>query len=213
MPADQPTERSPRRRLSPEQRIPEILAAVLRVFSDKGFTAARMDDIAAAAGLSKGGLYNHFASKEDVFLALLEGHGRDAHVNLPVLQPDTQVSVDWLLEKVIDQVYLAFMQEDGVRLIRLMLNEGIRFPQFVDYWHEILSGPFISLLDSAVTQGVRQGLLRDCEMSRTPALIMAPVLMFLHERLLYGMTGQPHIKMDHQQLHKQLLRECLTPVA
>lgn len=203
--------RTARRRLTPEQRIPEILAAALQVFSEKGFAAARMDDIARVAGMSKGGLYTHFASKEDIFHALLDHHGQNKRMQLPVLGEQEQVDVDWLLSRVLEPVYQAFRQDDSLRLIGLMLHEGSRFPQFVDYWHQVISSPFISLLDRAVAQGVAQGLLRPCEMTRTPALIMAPALMYLHERLLYGSEGQPHIRIDHQQSHCALLRENLTP--
>ena len=63
-----------RRRLSPELRIQQILDAAFVVFAEKGFVSARMDDIAAAAGLSKGGIYNHFRSKEQIFEELLK-HG------------------------------------------------------------------------------------------------------------------------------------------
>jgi AcrR family transcriptional regulator len=49
-----------------------LLDAAARVFAEKGFRAATVDQIAAAAGLSKGTFYWNFASKEDLFLALLE---------------------------------------------------------------------------------------------------------------------------------------------
>jgi AcrR family transcriptional regulator len=48
----------------------EILEAARRVFSEKGFHATRMSDIAHAAGVSQGTLYHYFRSKDDLFLAL-----------------------------------------------------------------------------------------------------------------------------------------------
>ena len=54
-----------------DHRVGQILDAALQEFSAAGYTGARMDDIALRAGLSKGGLYAHFASKEEVFEALL----------------------------------------------------------------------------------------------------------------------------------------------
>jgi AcrR family transcriptional regulator len=54
----------------PEERRAQILAAALRCFSEKGYHAATMDDLARAASLSKGSLYWYFASKEQVFAAL-----------------------------------------------------------------------------------------------------------------------------------------------
>jgi AcrR family transcriptional regulator len=50
----------------------EFLAAALRVFARRGYGRAGVDEIAAEAGYSKGALYWHFSSKEDLLLALLD---------------------------------------------------------------------------------------------------------------------------------------------
>jgi AcrR family transcriptional regulator len=49
----------------------EILDAARQVFAEQGFHAARMSDIAHAAGVSQGTLYHYFRSKDDLFMALL----------------------------------------------------------------------------------------------------------------------------------------------
>lgn len=49
-----------------------ILTAARRLFAANGFEATSMDDIAEAAGVAKGAVYHHFASKEAVFLRVLE---------------------------------------------------------------------------------------------------------------------------------------------
>ncbi len=64
--------RADRRHAPPEARRAQILDAAFRCFAEKGYHAARMDDLVAASGLSKGSLYWHFKSKEDVFLALYD---------------------------------------------------------------------------------------------------------------------------------------------
>lgn len=45
-----------------------LLDAAEEVFADKGFAAATLDDIAHAAGYTKGAIYKHFATKEELFL-------------------------------------------------------------------------------------------------------------------------------------------------
>jgi AcrR family transcriptional regulator len=52
----------------------KLLTAAAKVFAERGFERASVDDIAAEAGLSKGTLYWNFKSKEDLFEALLEEH-------------------------------------------------------------------------------------------------------------------------------------------
>ena len=50
----------------------DILAAAAQIFSEKGFHAASMQDIALAVELQKASLYYHFASKQELLLALLD---------------------------------------------------------------------------------------------------------------------------------------------
>src|SRR5271154_342474 len=49
-----------------------ILAAARELFADEGFEAASIDGIAARAGVAKGAVYHHFASKEEIFTRVLE---------------------------------------------------------------------------------------------------------------------------------------------
>ena len=53
-----------------------ILDAAYQVFSEKGYGQATVDDIIAVCGVSKGALYHHFASKQELFRALLEARVR-----------------------------------------------------------------------------------------------------------------------------------------
>ncbi|KVK91062.1 TetR/AcrR family transcriptional regulator [Burkholderia sp. MSMB1498] len=69
---DEAPARSARCRLPADVRIHQILDAALAEFSASGFVGARIDDIAARAGMSKGGVYTHFGSKDEIFEALLE---------------------------------------------------------------------------------------------------------------------------------------------
>ena len=50
----------------------QILEAARKLFVERGYVATKMSDIAELAGLSKGGVYFHFVSKEEVFAALVE---------------------------------------------------------------------------------------------------------------------------------------------
>ncbi|HTU34246.1 MAG TPA: TetR/AcrR family transcriptional regulator [Candidatus Acidoferrum sp.] len=50
----------------------KLISAAARIFARDGFEAARLEDIAAAAGYTRGALYANFKDKEDLFFALLE---------------------------------------------------------------------------------------------------------------------------------------------
>ncbi len=57
-----------------EVRRKEILDAALKCFSQKGYHETTMNDITKESGLTKGGIYWHFKSKSDIFMAILEEH-------------------------------------------------------------------------------------------------------------------------------------------
>jgi AcrR family transcriptional regulator len=69
-----------------------LLDAAEEVFAEKGFTPATLDDIAHAAGYTKGAIYKHFATKEDLFLAVSDRYWRRYFDNFAeVLSAATEV--------------------------------------------------------------------------------------------------------------------------
>jgi AcrR family transcriptional regulator len=69
-----------------------LLDAAEEVFAEKGFTPASLDDIARAAGYTKGAIYKHFATKEELFLAVSDRYWRRYFDNFAeVLSAATEV--------------------------------------------------------------------------------------------------------------------------
>ena len=64
-------------RLPAARRRRQLLDVARRVFAERGFHDASMNDIAIAAGVTKPVLYQHFASKRELFAELLGDVGRD----------------------------------------------------------------------------------------------------------------------------------------
>lgn len=69
----------------PQDTAGRILAAAAHVFAQHGFNGATLDDVAAEAGLTKGAVYWHFASKNDLFLALIEDNFQRQAESLPTI--------------------------------------------------------------------------------------------------------------------------------
>lgn len=107
----------------------ELLAAALRVFARRGYRQAGVDEIAAAAGYSKGALYWHFSGKEDLLLALLEERidapTREMVVLLESAPPERDMSVEASREfaRRLDK------QRDTVLLEREYWSLAIRDPE------------------------------------------------------------------------------------
>ena len=60
-----------RRARRKEARPGEIVAAALASFAERGYAATKLEDVAAAAGISKGTIYLYFPTKEDLFRAVV----------------------------------------------------------------------------------------------------------------------------------------------
>lgn len=67
-----PTQPSSRRRPTREQTRARLLEAAAETFSERGFQAASLDEVATRAGLTKGAIYSSFSSKEQLFFAVIE---------------------------------------------------------------------------------------------------------------------------------------------
>jgi AcrR family transcriptional regulator len=97
----------PKRRLRPEQRRRVIEDAAATLFADRGYSGARLEDIAARAGITKQLLYRHFPDKTALYVALLERH-RDDLDSFAAVIPTTG-TLEQRLRAVVD-VWLDYVQ-------------------------------------------------------------------------------------------------------
>jgi len=79
--------RKPKWKRRPDHRPVEIAEAALDIFSEQGFDATTMDDIALRSGVSKGTIYLYYPSKEDLLIACVEHRIRENQMKvLPLIQ-------------------------------------------------------------------------------------------------------------------------------
>jgi len=83
--------------VSPAETRERLLRAAADVFAERGYDGTRVVDIAAAAGVSNGALYAHFASKAELLVAALRAHGRRVLADLLAADPSRPVT-DLLLQ-------------------------------------------------------------------------------------------------------------------
>lgn len=79
----------------------ELLAAAARTFEQSGYAATTIDAIAAAAGVSKGSVYNYFPSKEMLFEAVFEQAASDAQADIR-RRIDTAPSATGKIERILE---------------------------------------------------------------------------------------------------------------
>jgi AcrR family transcriptional regulator len=128
--AEDPEERANRKRL-------QIRQAAVAAFLRTGYVGTSMDDIAAAAKVSKQTVYKHFGSKEELFVAILEATVGDVMDELfeRVGSPqDRQGGLEAELLTTARRLIVLVMQPELLSLRRLMTGEASRFPQLGEVW-------------------------------------------------------------------------------
>ncbi len=123
------------RRLSGEQRRPQIVAAARRLFAQRGYDATTTREIAAEAGVSDALIYRHFRGKEALLRAIVDD-GLARFARLGPTEADGPVAV----EDLVLGLGAAFVAacEDQIDLVTLLvsqqhlLGDDTRFVAFVD---------------------------------------------------------------------------------
>jgi AcrR family transcriptional regulator len=89
------------RRIPAEERRALILLSAGRAFARDGYAGARIEDIAAAAHVTKPIVYRHFASKKALYMALLEKHEADLPGFIEAIDPDA-LPLDELVRAILE---------------------------------------------------------------------------------------------------------------
>jgi AcrR family transcriptional regulator len=210
LPADQPKFR--RRKAD---RPDEIVAAALAVFSEKGFAAARLDDIAARAGVSKGAIYLYFATKEDIFRAVVD---QAIAPNLHVLQglaSNHPGPFRALLDGILGRVAGVMAQGPIGGVAKMVIGEARNFPELARVWHDELVGPAIAAMTAAIAAAQARGEVRPGDPRQYAASLIAPLVVGVIWRETFVPVGAP--PFDLPSLARQhvdtLLRGMLTDAA
>ena len=73
-----------------DQRRKQIIEAAIKVLMDRGITSSSMNDLVRASGLSKGGVYHHFPSKDDLLIGILKYFFEEYFIEMTETPPDIQ---------------------------------------------------------------------------------------------------------------------------
>jgi AcrR family transcriptional regulator len=202
-------------RLPPEVRINQILDAALVEFSAKGFNATRIEDIAKRAGLSKGGLYAHFESKDAVFEALLNRTLAPPHIDVDGLL-NTSANAAELVHQFVDLMYRDLTNTAAIATLRLLIAESERVPHLVALWQRNAMEAHIGRVRDVFIRSVDKGLCRACMITKEPWMAISPLVHIVMSELIFGSAAgieSEHMKSldEARQDHIDLLCELLTP--
>jgi TetR/AcrR family transcriptional regulator, mexJK operon transcriptional repressor len=124
----------PRRRAGRLASSGAIRDAAATLFLEKGYQGTSMDDIAAAAQVSKQTIYTHFANKQELFADLVLGNADRVEGFIAGLSVGPDVE-EGLVK--IARDYVRFVSRpDVIRLRRLVIAEAGRFPELARAYYE-----------------------------------------------------------------------------
>ncbi|HIJ65883.1 MAG TPA: TetR/AcrR family transcriptional regulator [Candidatus Hydrogenedentes bacterium] len=139
---------TPKWRRRPKQRPKQVMDAALEVFSQKGFGAATMDEIAAEAGISKGTIYLYFPSKDELFLAMVRARLDEVLELLPQVPLDQALDLEGLAKHLGKELLDILMSPRFSKVFPLVMAEVNHLPGLKKlYQEEILPKVNIELAD------------------------------------------------------------------
>jgi AcrR family transcriptional regulator len=159
-----------------EARPGEIVAAALHLFAERGYAATRLDDVAAAARVSKGTLYLYFANKEELFRAVVRETILPNLEAVAGLTAQHQGTTAELLSLVLRRL-AGMLETDFTGVPKLILSEAGNFPSLAQFYVDTVVKRGLGLMAGILERGIAQGEFRRVDIATTLPLIVAPFLM------------------------------------
>src|SRR6266702_4357494 len=106
----------------------EIVTAALDVFVERGFAAARLEEVARRAGVTKGTVYLYFKNKEALFKAVVRETIVPAIAKGEALAQTFTGSARDLVERLVREYWRLIGETALAGIAKLMMAEGVTFP-------------------------------------------------------------------------------------
>ncbi len=193
-------------RARPEVRSAAILQAALEEFAQEGYAAARMENIAARAGVTKGLIYFYYKNKQALFEAMFSECIREP-LRGNLLDTDPARSMASHLARGLFNIYHNLMDASFFgQLARLILLEGHRFPEIHAYYYREVLTPIMDILRGFLDEGVRRGEWKAEVVPEFLHILLAPGILFALWRLSLGQYKNLDLERYCREHQRSLLR-------
>ncbi len=167
---------SPKWRRRAEARPAEIVQAAYDVFSEKGFAAARLDDIAARAGVSKGALYLYFETKQDLFAAVVKDAVAPNIGAIEAFALGFAGRFEQLIRMMVPRVAELATHSNIGRVIKMVVGESGNFPEIARVWHDDVIAKGLGVLTRVIEQAQARGEVRAGDSRQHALSLIGPLL-------------------------------------
>ncbi len=168
----------------------QVLAGARRVFMEKGYEGASVDEIAKAAGVSKATLYNHFTDKRFLFIEVMKAEcDRQSEGIKDIINPNAP------LEEALLGAAMRFVTFKtstlGQEIFRICVAESMRFPDigrsFYDSGPGVITACMVNFLEERCQKGELD--IDDCEMAASQFGALCKASLF--DKRTFGVIGLP----------------------
>ncbi len=157
----------------------ELLAAALDLFVEKGFAATRAEEVAQRAGVSKGTLFLYFASKEELFKAVVRenitAHYPQWHDHIRSFEGSTAD----MLHGCMLSWWSSVGDTKALGITKLMVSEGANFPELAAFYFQEAIAPGQALIRSILERGIARGEFRAVDLKHSVHALIAPMLYLM----------------------------------
>jgi len=191
----------PRWRRRAEARPEEILDAALEEFTARGFEAARMEDIAKRAGLSKAAIYLYFPSKVALLEALIE-----AKVG-PLAKGVQTLSLSGAADPLMALRMMATMAahriaDPGLFAVpRLVIGISGRFPEIAKYYREHVVEKARGALENLIEAAIAKGQIRLVDTNAVVRAFIGP--LFFEAMWTHVLNGETALNEPQKLIEQQ----------
>jgi AcrR family transcriptional regulator len=175
-----------------EDRPREICAAALDVFAEKGFAAAKLDEIARRAGVSKGTLYLYFTDKEQLFRAVVRDTVAPNVENLRAGLIQTGLPFADLVRLFLTNFVEMTNRVPVGAVAKMVISESRNFPELAKVWHDEVVQRGIGTLTALIEMAQARGEVRSGDARLHAFTLMGPMLMgVIYRETLQPIGGEP----------------------
>jgi AcrR family transcriptional regulator len=199
------------RRRRKDARPAELLDAALTLFVEKGFAATRSEEVAKAAGVSKGTLYLYFPSKEELLKAVIQ-HFLGAEIEAGVQEaaaadgPSAQA-----LEQLLVTWWTRVYEGPASGVFKLVITEIRNFPEIGEFWVERVVAPGEQIVSGLLRRGIERGEFAPVDIDfAVHSLLMPMILLCVHKHSFAACGIAKELDVDPAAFMKAHVQLILT---
>jgi AcrR family transcriptional regulator len=186
----------PKWRRRSEARPGEIVQAALEVFAERGFAGAKLDEIAARAGISKGALYLYFETKEEIFRAVVREAVAPNLDMVEAMLAQATIPFPELLRLLFARIAQVVVNTRLGAVAKLVVGESRNFPDLARVWHDEVVSRALTAMSGAIARAQARGEVRPGDPRLHAFSIMGPVLAGVIWRETFTPVGAPGLDLE-----------------